>query len=172
LNYKRKKEGLDPLKYVLVTEYKEKKDNEKPTRVHHHLIVNGGLDRDTAEELWSKRKKKGQKKGERIGFVNADRLQIDEDGSGISALGNYLTKDPGGKKRWSSSHNLIKPFYRTNDHKYSRREIEKITKNMPEAAFWEKKYPGWTLVKNDYAVKAEYNEVTGWSMYLKMRRLE
>lgn len=172
VSYRRKKEGLEPLKYVLVTEYKTKKESEKPTRIHHHIITNGGLSRDAVEELWSRRRKKGQKKGEPIGYVNADRLQVGEDGSGITALGKYLTKDPAGKKRWSSSHNLKKPWFRTNDHKYSKREIEKITKDLPDHAFWEKKYPGWTLIKNDYAFKAEYNEVTGWAIYLKMCRLE
>lgn len=172
VSYKRKKEGLDPLKYVLVTECKTKKGDDKPIRIHHHVIMNGGIGRNSIEDLWSRRKQKGQKKGERIGFVNADRLQPDDDGNGIEALGRYLSKDPQGKKRWSSSQNLKKPEFRTNDHKYSKREIEKIAKDIPGVSYWEKKYPGWTPVNNDYAVKLEYNEVTGWSIYLKLRRLE
>lgn len=44
------------------------------------IVMNGGLDRDVVEELWRKRKRKGQKKGDRIGFCNADRLQADENG--------------------------------------------------------------------------------------------
>lgn len=169
INYKRKKEGMESLKYVLVTEYKTKKDDDRPIRIHHHLIINGGINRDIVEDLWSK-KQKGQKKGERIGYVNADRLQPDEDGSGIAALGNYLTKDPQGKKRWSSSQNLERPWSRPNDHKYSRREVEKIAKNPPGREYWEKKYPGWTLINNDYAFTTVYNEITGWSIYLKLRR--
>lgn len=170
INYRRKKEGLEPLKYILVTEYSTKKESEKPTRIHHHIFMNGGLDRDIVEELWSKRKQKGEKKGERIGFINADRLQPDE--NGVAALCAYLVKNPKGKKRWSSSQNLEKPWSRPNDHRYSRREVERIAKNPPDAAFWEKAYPGWTPINSDYAFKAEYNEITGWSLYLKMRRRE
>jgi hypothetical protein len=170
INYKRKKEGLDPLKYILVTEYSTKKNEEKPIRIHHHIFINGGLSRDMIEDLWAKRRQRGQKKGERIGFINADRLQPDE--NGVAALCAYLTKHPQGKKRWSSSQNLEKPWYRMNDHKYSRREIEKISKNPPDTSYWERKYPGWTLINNDYALETKYNELTGWSIYLKMRRLE
>ena len=80
IQYQRKKEGLPPLKYMLVTAYTTKKNSEKPVRIHHHIIMNGGLDRDAVEELWRKRKRKGQKKGDRIGYCNADRLQSSDDG--------------------------------------------------------------------------------------------
>ncbi|QNO14948.1 hypothetical protein HYG86_09255 [Alkalicella caledoniensis] len=168
LSYRRKKQGLSPLKYILVTEYNTKKGEEKPIRIHHHIFINGGLDRDIVEDLWCKRKKKGEKKGEMIGYVNADRLQPDE--NGVAALCTYLTKNPNGKKRWSSSQNLEKPWYRNNDHKYSRREISKIAKEPPDISYWERRYPGWTISKNDYAVRMEYNEYTGWSFYLKLRK--
>lgn len=168
ISYRRKKEGLPPLKYILVSEYTTEKDTEKPTRIHHHIFINGGLDRDTVEDLWCKRKQKGEKKGERIGYVNADRLQPDE--NGVAALCTYLTKNPKGKKRWSSSQNLEKPWSRTNDFKYSRREVEKIAKTPEDVAYWEKKYEGYTIANKDYGVKMEYNEVTGWAIYLKLRR--
>ena len=74
VQYTRKKEGLPPLKYMLVTAYSTGKDGEKPVRIHHHIIMSGGLDRDTVESLWRKRKRKGQKQGDKIGFCNADRL--------------------------------------------------------------------------------------------------
>ncbi|SHG89846.1 rolling circle replication-associated protein [Tepidibacter thalassicus] len=170
IKYRREKEGLPPLKYILVTEYSTGKDGKKPVRIHHHIFINGGLDRDTVEDLWCKRRKKGQKKGERIGFVNADRLQPDE--NGVAALCAYLTKNPSGKKRWSSSQNLEKPWSRSNDFKYSRREIERIAKNPPGIEYWERKYEGWTLANKDYAFRVEYNEYTGWSIYLKMCRKE
>lgn len=95
-------------------------------------------------------------------------MQPDE--NGVAALSKYLTKDPRGKKRWSSSRNLVRPESRPNDHKYRKREVERIAKERPGAEYWEKKYPGWTLAENDYAFKVEYNEITGWSMYLKFYR--
>ncbi len=171
VQYRREKEGLPPLKYILVTAYSTGKEGEKPTRIHHHIIMNSGLDRNTVEELWRKRKRKGQKKGDKIGYINADRLQSDE--NGIAALCNYLAKQPGGKKRYSTSQNLERPTSRANDGRYTRRQVEKIAKERPGREFWEKKYPGWTLTTDDdYGAAYEYNPVTGWSIYLKLRKKE
>lgn len=162
-----KKEGLPPLKYILVTEYKfAKGDDQKPIRIHHHIIMNGGLDRDTLESLWSKKKKKGEIQGEPIGWVNADRAKPDK--YGLEALCRYLTKDPQGKKRWSSSQNLKKPWSRTNDHRYSRRQIQEAVKRASDQVFWESRYPGYGLTE----CRPEYNDYTGWSIYLKMHRKE
>jgi len=169
ISYKRKKEGLPPLQYILVTAYSTGKNSEKPVRIHHHIIMNGGIDRDIVEGLWRKPKKKGQKQGEKIGFVNADRLQPEE--NGIAALCSYLTNQPNNKKRWSSSQNLKKPTSRNNDNRYSRKQIAEIAKAPADRAFWEKKYPGWTLTNGDYGAVAQYNDITGWSIYLKLRRL-
>lgn len=170
VQYRREKEGLPPLKYILVTAYSFAKDGTTPIRIHHHIIMNEGLDRDTVEDLWCKRKEKGQKKGESLGFVNADRLQPDE--NGIAALCVYLAKNPGGKKRWSSSHNLKRPESRNNDHRYSKREVERIAKDPVDVAYWEEQYPGWTLTDTNYGATAKYNEITGWSIYLKLRKKE
>lgn len=170
VQYRRKKGGLPPLKYMIVTAYTTKRNSETPVRIHHHIIMNGGLDRDVVEDLWRKRRRKGQKKGDKIGFCNADRLQADE--NGIAALCTYLVKQGCGKKRWNSSHNLERPYSRTNDGKYNRRQIEKWAKEHPPREFWEKKYPGWTLTDDDYGVQYEYNDFTGWAVYLKLRKKE
>ena len=90
VGYRRNKEGKSSLKYILVTACVMKKNSEKPVRIHHHIIMNGGLDRDVIENLWRKPKKKGQKQGAKIGYINADRLQPDE--NGIAALCAYLKK--------------------------------------------------------------------------------
>lgn len=170
LSYVRKKRGLSPLKYLLVTAYTTGKTGDRPVRIHHHLLINGGLERDVVEELWRKRKRKGECEGERIGFCNADRLQGDE--NGIAALCHYLVRQSGGKKRWTSSHNLERPVSRTNDWKYSRRMVERWARERPGRAFWEGKYPGWTLIDDVYGVTYEYNEYTGWSIYLRLRKRE
>ena len=170
IKYARKKAGLPPLKYILVTACTTGRDCDKPVRIHHHIIMNGGLTRDAVEELWRKPRCKGQKQGDRIGYCNADRLQADE--NGIAALCSYLVKQTGGKKRWSSSHNLKRPESRTNDGKYTRRQIEKLVRERPDRTFWEKKYQGWTLTSEDYGVRYEYNEITGWAIYLKLRKKE
>lgn len=55
--YLRKKLGLSPLKYLLVTQVGRKRDGTH--RIHHHILMNGGLDRDTVESLWWKVKGTG-----------------------------------------------------------------------------------------------------------------
>lgn len=166
--HQRKRLGLPLLKYVMVTEANSPKSgsSDKPVRIHHHIVMNGGLERDAVEELWRKPRKKGQKQGDRIGYANADRLKPND--FGLEALSRYLTKDPKGKKRWSSSQNLEKPEYRTNDHKYSRRQVEKIVKDeIDNQIYWERQYPGWALSE----CKPVYNDITGWAIYLKLRRI-
>lgn len=159
--YRLKKRGLPPLKYLMVNEQK------KNGRIHHHIIMSCGLSRDEIESLWSKKVPGG--KIESFGYVNADRLQPDE--NGISALCEYLTKDPKGRKRWSSSQNLKKPEYIETDGKYKKREIEKITREDAGREFWEKKYKNFLLAENDYSYKKEFNEFNGcWYIRLFMRR--
>lgn len=165
IDYRRKKEGLKPTKYVLVTEGKVQKGGEKIVRIHHHIIISGGLSRDIIESLWRRRRKKGEKEGKQIGFVNADRLQMNE--YGLEALSRYLMKNPEGKKRWTCSQNLDRPTVSENDHKYSRRQVEKIIReSCHDKEFWQNKYPGYYLTESEPV----YNELTGWSIYLKMRK--
>ena len=165
--YRCKKLGIPPIKYISVTETNSDKDGTL-TRVHHHIILKCGLGRDEIENLWRNRREKGQKVGAKIGYINADRLQMDN--GGAAALCDYLTKSPVRKKRWSSSQNLIKPWSRANDSRYSRRKLEELAKNPPEREFWEKQYKGYELTGGDYGFQAIYSEQSGWAIYLKMRR--
>lgn len=164
----REKEGLPPLKYILVTECSCEKDSEKPVRIHHHIIMNGGLDRNRIEDIWRRPRKKGQKEGDKLGYANTSRLQPTE--FGLEAIARYLTKTKGkGKKRWSCSQNLEKPWTRNNDYKYSRRKVEKIARGKAhDPEFWSKQYPSYALTE----CKTEYNDITGWALYLKLRKLE
>lgn len=157
-----KKEGLGELKFVIVTEYKFAKDNdEKPIRIHHHIIMSGNLNRDIIEDLWSKRKKKGEKKGERLGTINVDRLQLDK--NGLEALCEYITKTKKSKKRWSSSRNLVRPYSTKNDSKFSKREVERIAKSNDPIKELGNKYPKLNIVE----VRGTYYEETGWHLYIK-----
>lgn len=166
VNYLRKKKGLDPIKYILVSEMTYK--NEMLIRVHHHIVMSGDLERDEVEDLWRKKKKKGQKKGDKIGRINADRLQPDE--NGLAALAAYLTKEPNRKKRWSSSQNLKRPMELTNDRKYSKRQLEKIANGLVDNDYWKKKYPGWHITDQDYGIQVSYNELSGYYIYLRLRK--
>lgn len=157
-----KKNGIGSLKYILVTEYNfDKNDDEKLVRIHHHLIINGGLDRDLVEDLWSKRRKKGEEKGDSLGWVNADRLQMNE--NGIEGLCKYITKNKKSKKSWSSSRNLIRPESTKNDNKYSKRKIRDLALDPDKKEEFKKIYPDLDIT----SVKSVFYEDTGWHIYIK-----
>lgn len=173
--YRRMKLGLEPLKYILVTEYGYSREKDRITRVHHHIIMNGGLLRDDVELMWTTCRINWKKAGsdpeyragiQPIGWVNADRLQMNE--NGIEALCMYITKNPDGKKRWSSSRNLKRPVqHPPADSKYSRRQIENAAKSSDcGRAFFEKRFPEYEIKE----IKPEYYEQTGWHIYMKMWR--
>lgn len=103
------------------------------------------------------------------GWANADRLR--PNAKGIASMAGYMVQDSAGKKHWTQSQNLEKPWHRApNDRKYTRRQLDKIAK-LPEDSeefvrFWEKQYRGWELVE----CEKSFNEQTGWYFYLTMRR--
>jgi hypothetical protein len=170
--YRRKTLGIDPLKYILVTEYKFDKDGTTIKRIHHHIIMNGGQDRDEVELMWTKDRinwkkfyadKKYRKTIEQMGWINADRLQTNE--NGIEGLCKYILKDPQGKKRWSSSRNLERPYSKPNDHKYSKRKIEELAKSTDAGReYFEKMYKDYDIT----SIEPIWHEETGWHIYLKM----
>lgn len=173
--YRRRKLGLPPLKYILVTEYAYPADDTegKPVRIHHHIIMNGGLDRDAVELMWTKKRINWKRfeadkaygdTVDRLGWVNADRIQTNE--NGVEALCRYIMKNPKGKKRWSSSRNLVRPVEQPPaDHKYSRRQVERLAKLGDHGRdFFQKKFPAYEITE----VRPEYYDETGWHIYIKM----
>lgn len=159
----------EELKYVVITSVRESKGKDKGVRYHHHYIISCGLDRDTLENLWRRKKNKGEKIGDPIGYANSKRIQEDIN-TGILGLANYLAKHTSYKRKWSCSQNLERPFERTNDHKYSRKRLIQYALDPYDIERWEKIYPGWTVADKDLGIEAKYNDFTGWSIYLKMRR--
>ena len=162
------------LKYMAVTEYStedgedgpdEPDERSKPVRVHHHLIINGGLDRDFVESLWSM-KVKGKKERVGLGYCNADRLQPNE--NGIEARCNYMQKRKKGCKRYRCSQNLKKPVVRKNDSKYSFKKIREMRKTPEAKEYWRRQFPGYEPSRIEWV----YNDYTGWSVYVKLRRVE
>lgn len=150
-----KAKGLSPPVYFAVTEYGEKGKSEKLGRVHHHVVIRCELSRDELEGLWSYRDKG---KPVMIGRCNADRLQCDKDG--LQALANYLSKRPEGRRRYTCSRNMKRPYQTRNDNKYSPKQLQKMARLVDEyraREFIEKKYPGWEFVSAETSI----NEVTG-----------
>lgn len=183
---KMKKETGQDLKYMLVTEYTPEGDEgqrltlegmedkgTKAVRIHHHIIINGGLGRDELELMWSKGRinwKRVQdpeyrKNIDYLGFVNCDRLQPNE--NGIEGLVNYINKRKKGCKKWSTSMNLKKPKEKKNDSKYSYKRLCELAKTPEDKEYWRKMYKGYEPTKIDF----QHNDYTGWSVYLKMRKV-
>lgn len=126
---RRERAGLSELKYIYTIE-------AEPQRTHVHMLMCGGLDRETLEQLWGK------------GYANSDRLQPNEDG--LQQIARYLTKQHTGRKgrrKWTPSKNLTKPSVRVSDTKLSNRKVRKIAQDFENQAkaVLEKVYPGYTF---------------------------
>lgn len=141
----RKKMGLPPLKYIAVTER-----GKRGGRYHHHITVNGGIDRDTLENMWE------------YGRANSRRLQFDE--NGLAGLANYIVKSPIGGKAWTASKNLVDPEPKTRDERISGRKARELAENIQDNTQFEKLYPGYLMS----AAEAFHNDVNG-GCYLTAR---
>ncbi len=170
------------LKYMLVTEYTPEDEGEsgngtdegiKAVRIHHHIIINGGLNREDLELMWSTTRINWKKAAEPryrrevdfIGYANCDRLQPNE--NGIESLVNYINKRKKGCKKWSASQNLEKPKIKKNDHKYSFRKLREMAQTPEDKEIWRRQYEGYEPTKIEF----EYNDYTGWSCYLRLRKV-
>mgnify|MGYP000868854270 FL=1 len=148
------------LQYILVTE-----GGDESVRINHHIVLKSavGVTRDEIEELWAKGRGRNRKQ---LGYANCKTIRAND--NGVTGIASYLSKDPKGKKRWSSSKNLARPISRTNDHKYSQRRLEKLAK-LPDQGqgYFENMYKGYQITE----LEIEYFEMTGWHVYLKMWRI-
>ncbi len=155
--------GMEAPAYVAVTEWQEadREAKRKAVRFHHHIVLRCALDRDELEQLWAE-------KGVRLGWCNADRLQLDQ--GSLEALAGYLVKYTNRARRWKQSRGLQKPVRpRPNDSRWSGRKLENLVRRgeVYDRRTWEKAYPGWFLRR----AEPVYNEILGeWSIYLQMWR--
>lgn len=153
INYRRKKKKLQNAKYIYVTEY----DPQKKIRVHHHLIIEGGIDRKVMKDLWT----------------NGTRIKVEElepDEYELSGLANYLSKDPKGKKRWKSSKGLKKPKERKSYTSFSKKKIRNMVADDTNVSIY---------MNSNYKSKAyldheiRYNKVNHmYYIYVRMRNKE
>ena len=124
----RAKMGLSPLKYVMVTEY-----GEEHGRLHHHVIMSGGVDVSVLAELWG------------LGYTTAKPLQFDD--RGLVDLATYLTKQSAIKKLWSSSRNLEHPETKSRDGKITAHRVQEWSMSANDNRIQiEARYPGYRLV--------------------------
>lgn len=156
------------LKYMTFTSYQFEDETGFIKRIHHHFLFNAEISREEIENVWSTGRGKNKKK---IGRTNAKIIQADA--NGISDLTNYLTNQEKwenrqwrkGAKKWSSSQNLIEPYEVINDHKYSKKKMEQMSRNteIGEAEI-KKQYPNYTILM----AKAEYYDDLGWHMHIEL----
>ena len=145
-----KKAGKE-LKYISCTEY-----GKKTGRVHHHLIINGGYDRDEIEKLWGR------------GYANSKRLQFEEDG--VTGLARYIAKDKHFFKRWNQSRNLDIPEAAQYDGQLNMDDIAEIKEAIDSKnayQYFEERYPDFELVE---AVYTKNNINRGIYIHFEMRR--
>ena len=156
LNRARKKLGLGKARCIGVLE------TGKKGRLHHHLLIEGGLDRDQMEDLW------------RHGVANCDRIQQTK--GGMAALKCYLTKcfdtkeakRGKGRHRYFYTRNLKQPKVTESKTRISRRQAERIREDADINAevIFRKKWPG--LVMEGIEVR-QTDWLPGCYIYARMR---
>ena len=130
VNRLRKKRGLRNAKYLAVIEGWE--EGARMKRLHVHMLLEGGLDRDTVEKLWNA--------GVRVKCERLIKSMLDQ-------LCQYLLKDPRGRKRWKySKGNLRQPVVRIAERKISSAAAWRIASDVGgRAAALERLYPGYRI---------------------------
>ena len=154
INRRRKKAGLDNVKYICVTEYQE--GEGKKTRCHHHVIMQGDVNRDELEKIWGQGKRNQTR-----------RIDPDPD-THIAGIVNYISKDPKGRKRWRASKNLKKPIVTKSVCRFGKRTAERMA---TDRAYLEsrikKSYPGYIFIDAEVRI----NDINGgFYIYARMVR--
>lgn len=164
------------LKYMWFTSYQYNDDSGFIQRIHHHILLSGGVSRDEVEDKWSEGSGKNRVM---LGRTNAKRIQ--PGANGIDDLIKYLTGQEKwenrqwkkGQKRYSSSKNLIKPYETKNDHKWSLKKLEKIGKSDDAGEeLILQRFPGYKIVNEP---KPKYYDDLGWYVQydlMKIKNLE
>lgn len=154
-----KSHNLPDPKYIVTTEYSDK------GRIHHHLLISGGIDRDVLEKRWG------------MGYANSQRLQFNEEGITDKAM--YITKRSRYdgkyvyKKRWTSSRNLVKPQAKERTGKITKHQAKELAaeniSHLELISFFQDLYPGYFFS----SVKPYHNPVNNeYYFHVKMYRKE
>ena len=162
----RKKRGLPELKYLGTIECADGEGEQ--VRLHHHIVMSGGLDRDEVEALWHE------------GYAQTRRLMPDPE-AGLEGMARYIVKGerahemkrkPGVTRwrTWTCSRNLTEPNVTVSRHRISRRRVERLALELPGVAkeVFEKLYPGYCFVKMDVRMAGGF---PGAYIYARMRKI-
>lgn len=134
---RRERLGLEKLKYIYTT---ERTEGVLGIRYHHHIIMNGGIERTEAERIWTK------------GIVNSRTCQADD--NGLAGLAHYMTKKKATQEKarrhgFCCSRNLKQPRITYADHKITRGRMAKIAEDLGGrgAQILEAVYPGYRVTE-------------------------
>lgn len=166
-----KKNGKE-FKYMWFTSYQFDDKTGFIQRIHHHVLVTGGVNRDEVEFCWSAGR--GKKK-EKMGRTQSRLVQPGK--NGMDELINYLTGQEKwenrqwkkGQKRYSGSKNLIKPHETKNDHQWSLRKLEQIgiSNDAGEEEIL-KRFPGYRIVNDP---KPKKHDELGWYVQYELMKI-
>lgn len=143
-------------KWVAVTPWTTK--TGRPTkRLHHHIVMSGGVDENAIRQLWMKR---------RNGRIHIDPLQPDS--NGITGLSRYLSSHIHGSKRWTGSRNLTMPPQTYPKKHMSKERAYKLALDYEAAReIFEKQHKDYTFCN----MEIRFSEsVAGAYIYVRMRR--
>lgn len=154
----RKKEGLEPLKYLYVIEYVPEGENTKKVRIHHHIIINR-MDRDLAESKWKK------------GRAESKYAEPDKD-FGLEGYASYITKSGRkGHHSWSASRNLKKPIVHETTTTLTKKKMYDLARSGDGIGkMFEEIYKGKFRYLDSKIYYSDY--VAGFYIYAKMRKKE
>ena len=140
-----KKIGVE-LKY-----YSALEQGEKSGRLHHHIVVSGGLSIKQIAEIWGN------------GYIQVKPLQFNE--TGITNLSYYISKETKGRKRLRHSRNLKMPTEKQRDGRISKKTVKELHNHDCDIkAVCKKYYPEY-----EYAdMEAKYNDFNG-QYYITLR---
>lgn len=144
IRYRYKKAGIE-LKYVWQVEKSSR------GRYHAHMVISGGLDRDSLEKLWGR------------GYANSKRLQFDR--QGLTALAKYMTKSHHDEdeerityRSYNGSKNLIDPPPEISDSKIRSKKKAKELADMDWNS-WHEIWPEYEVTDLQSFYSDEYGSV-------------
>lgn len=145
------KEGQE-LRAIYVTEGGRKKQDGTYTRIHHHLVINGGVSREQIEKAWNGTQPRGV--DYRRGFCNAVVMYEGDGERGIERVAEYMaksrTKTLGkGLHRWNATRNIKRPTEIITDNRIGKSRTEELTEEAEKLA---------ELSKAKKAVREEQSE--------------
>lgn len=120
-----KRTCADPskFKYIYVISNNKGDGSAERARLHVHMFISG-VARDVIEDKWGK------------GYVNTDRLQLNEYGAAGKAA--YMARQSKSERSWGGSQNLKKPEPIVSDKMLSRAQVEEMRRSPDDSHYFEK----------------------------------